>query len=107
MDTGPDAISDEEYTNYVAETLSILLAARVISEEDANDAGSPAYRVLAHLLELHMDDPQALDGYIKNIASGSIDPIRRLQYLLKNILKAIPVTAYKLMRPAVEVLWSA
>jgi hypothetical protein len=105
--TDINEMNDDEYTNYIAETLSILLAGRALTEETARDRSSAPYRVFAHLLECHMSDIGQIDTYIRNVADGSMDPIKKLAYLLKNILKTIPVTAYSIMKPAVEVLWSA
>jgi hypothetical protein len=48
------SMSPEEYENYIAETLSILLIGRAITPEEANDKGSTMYRMLAHLLEDHI-----------------------------------------------------
>ena len=95
------------YENYIAETLSMLIIARTITEEEAADKTSPMYRMFAHLLEEHMADDEEIDAYISKVADGSIDPISKLRYLLKNILKAIKIEAYKMMKPALEILWSA
>jgi len=100
-------MTPEEHENYIAETLSILLVARAITEENARDKGSLMYRMLAHLLESHMDDVKKIDTYITTIANGSINPVSKLRYILKTILRAVPITAYKIIKPAVEVLWSA
>ncbi|UCD55246.1 MAG: HEAT repeat domain-containing protein, partial [Candidatus Omnitrophota bacterium] len=109
MNFGPVNIREmtqTEYENYIAETLTILLVARTITLEETQDKGSPMYRMLAHLLESHMVDTKEVDNYICTIVDSSINPITKLRYLLKTILKAVPITAYRIMKPAVEILWS-
>ncbi|MBN2453481.1 MAG: hypothetical protein JXB40_04390, partial [Candidatus Omnitrophica bacterium] len=101
------AMSRDEHENYIAETLSMLVMARTLTEKDAKDKGSAIYQMLAHLLESHMDEAADVDAYIANIADSSMSPIAKMRYMIKAILKAVPVAAYKLMKPAVEVLWSA
>jgi len=96
-----------ELENYLAETISILLVARAITADDTRDKASPMYRMLSHLLESRMAETSQIDSYIAAITDVSVDPISKLRYLLKAILKAMPVAVYKLMKPAVEVLWSA
>ncbi|MCM8760916.1 MAG: hypothetical protein NC933_02095 [Candidatus Omnitrophica bacterium] len=96
-----------EYENYMVETISILILSRAITAEEARDRGSYIYQMLAHLLESHMENSEEVDTYLKTITDNSMDPLARLTYILKTILKAVPITAYKVMKPALEVLWSA
>lgn len=102
-----EGMTQLERENYLAETISMLLIARSMTKNEAEDRSSRSYRLLAHLLEDRMQDKTELDNYIRSVSNDSINPINRLRYVLKTILKAIPVTAYKLMRHAVEVLWAA
>ncbi|MCX5679000.1 MAG: hypothetical protein NTY76_07870 [Candidatus Omnitrophica bacterium] len=93
-------MSVEEVDNYQADILSILLIARIITPEDFQDKGSPTYRMLAHLLEDYMPEGVAVENYIQDIVTNAAR-------LVKTILKALPVAAYKVMRQSVEVLWAA
>ena len=105
MDT--DKMTRSETENYFAEVLGILLVTRAITAEESRDKTSRMYQMLAHLLENHAPDMKEIDNYIQTVADNSIDPIAKLRYVLKAILKAVPIAVYKLMKPAVEVLWSA
>lgn len=93
---------------YIKDVLSKLLVARAISEDDAHDPGSPHYRMLAHLLEGHLQK-DAIDAYICRMVNDLMNPIEKLISLLKDILKAVPIEAYdtERVKPAVEVLWAA
>ena len=95
-----DKMGLEELDNYEAEILSILLAARIITQEDFQDKGSPAYRMLSHLLEDYMPDNVSVESYIQDMVMNAARSI-------KTILKALPITVYKVMRQSVEVLWAA
>lgn len=105
MDT--ENMEEADIENYFAETIAILLAARVITAEEAKSKDNTAYRYLAHLLEDHVSNAADIDKYILNIADNSIPVLNRLQYILKMILKAMPITRYKIIREAVQVLWAA
>ncbi len=83
-------LTADELDNYEAEILSILLIARAITPADIQDKGNPIYRMLSHLLE----------NYIQDIVTNAVR-------LIKTILKALPIAAYKAMKQSVEVLWSA
>ena len=101
-------ISQGLYDNYMMDTLSKLLVARAITKEEASDETSPYYRMLAHLLSGHLPKEE-IGGYIRQIANNEMDPVVKLLNLVKLILRALPIEAYKTdgMKPAVEVLWSA
>ncbi|MFH1304813.1 MAG: hypothetical protein ABIH74_00205, partial [Candidatus Omnitrophota bacterium] len=60
-----------------------------------------------HFLESHMKDAKEVGTYIRTMVSGSINAIEKLKYLLKTVLQAVPITFYKIMKPAVQILWSA
>jgi hypothetical protein len=95
-----DKMEPVEFENYQADVLSILLLARVITPEDIKDNGNITYQLLLHLLEEYMPEGTTVDSYIKDIVANAAR-------LIKTILKALPATAYKTMRQAVEVLWAA
>jgi len=99
-------MSTVEHENYIAETLSILLVARAITLEEAQNEYSLHYQMLAHLLEGHITEGE-LPKYIRRIADNNISLRQRLVYVIHNALKAVPAAAYKLIKPAVQVLWSA
>ncbi|MBP7056270.1 MAG: tetratricopeptide repeat protein [Candidatus Omnitrophica bacterium] len=102
-----EKMSDQEYHNYIAEILGMLLVARTITVEEARDKSSRSYRMLAHLLEEYLQNDAEMDNYITTLVDGSIDPIAKMRYIIKAILKAMPISVYKAMQPAVEILWSA
>jgi len=95
-----DKMSADELDNYEAEILSILLVARIITPEDFQDKGSSTYRLLSYLLEDYMPEGTAVENYIQDIVTSAAR-------LIKTILKALPITAYKTMRQSIEVLWAA
>ena len=94
-----NTMSVDEIDNYQAEILGILLVARIITPEDLKDSGNPTYRLLSHLLEAYMPEGLLVDEYIKDI-------VNNVARLIRTILKALPIEAYKEMRTAVAVLWS-
>ena len=100
-------MTEEEHENYIAEMVSMLSLARLITKEDARNETSLPYQMLAHLLEAHLGDTADVGTYINTLVDTSIDPITRLRNMLKMILKAMPIVSYKIMKPAVQVLWSA
>ena len=95
-----DKMEPGELDNYEAEILSILLIARIITPEDFRDKGNSTYRMLSHLLEDYLPEGVLVEDYIMDIFVNAAK-------LIKTILKALPATAYKAMRQAVEVLWAA
>jgi hypothetical protein len=95
-----DKLSPDELDNYEGEMLGILLVARIITSEDFQDKGSSAYRMLSHLLEDYMPEGISVENYIQDIVVNAAR-------LIKTILKALPATAYKVMKQSVEVLWAA
>jgi len=97
---GLDKMETDELDNYQAEILGILLIARSITPEDFQDKGSSTYRLLAHLLEDYIPEGLTVEDYIEGIVTNAAR-------LIKTILRALPITAYKVMRQAVSVLWSA
>jgi len=100
-------MTQAEHENYIAETLSMLLVARAITPEEAQDPGAVMYQMLAHFLESHMQDTNEVGTYIRTMVDGSISVMTKLRYLLKTVLMAVPITAYRIMKPAVQILWSA
>jgi len=101
------ALAETEFENYMAELLSVLLAARVITPEQARARTGVAYTTLAYLLEDRFDNPKSMGDYIENIADGSLPLDKRLAYIIKAILRAVPITVFKELKHAVEVLWAA
>lgn len=93
-----DKMTKLQIDNYHAETLAILLVARIITASDFEDKGNPTYRMLAHLLEAHIA-PAEIDDYIQDLVNNSVN-------LIKKVLKALPIAVYEVMKPAVQVLWS-
>ncbi|MGD2279563.1 MAG: hypothetical protein PVH45_05675, partial [Candidatus Omnitrophota bacterium] len=100
-------MTHEESSNFISETISILLAVRIIKKEEADMPSSSAYRMLAHLLEPHIAQSKKLDTYIHALVDDSLSPIDKLRYLIKMALKAVPATLYRVMRPAVQIFVSA
>jgi len=94
-----DKLCSDELDNYEAEILSILLIARIITPEDLQDKSNSTYRMLSHLLEDYMPDGISVENYIQNIVTSATR-------LIKTVLKALPIAAYKAMRQSVEALWS-
>lgn len=103
-----ELISQGAYENYIQDTLSKLLVARVITQEEANDESSPSYRMLAHLLSGHLPREE-IGSYIRQIADNEMDIVKKMRNLIRQILKAMPVEAYKdeQLKPAIQVLWAA
>jgi hypothetical protein len=101
-------IGEDVYDNYILDALSILLAARVITEEEAKDPNSQGYIMLAHLLSNRIEGNR-MGEYIRQIADNSIDPIVKLYNLVNLILKAMPIEAHKTesMKSALQTLWAA
>jgi hypothetical protein len=95
-----DKMDDSELHNYLTETLSILMLSRIITPEESQDKGSSIYRMLSHLLEDYMPDGVSVENYIESIVNSAAR-------FIKTILRALPATTYKMMKHAVEVLWSA
>ena len=94
-----------EHENYIAEVLSILLIAKVITEEDLKGEGSPLYRMLAYLLTGYMETAK-IDDYIRTFVSISITPASKLSYMINAILKAVRIEKYRIMNPPIQVLCS-
>lgn len=101
-------ISQGVYDNYIMDTLSKLLVGRAITREEANDDRSDGYQLMAHLLSGHMPKEE-IDGYIRQLANNEMDPIVKMLNLIKQILRAMPIVAYKdeQLKSAVQVLWAA
>lgn len=96
------------HENYIKDTLTKLLVARIITPEEGQKPLSEAYILLSNLLVGHLDEDE-IDGYIKELVDESAPIITKLVNLVNKILKALPIEAFKdeALKPAVQVLWSA
>ena len=105
---GVDSMPQAEYGNYTADTVTKLLLARAITQEEANEQSSAKYRFLAHLLHDHFvnESDGQVARYIGQIADDTMDPFAKLRYVIETILRAAPVDLYGRMKSALQVFWS-
>jgi len=102
-------INEEAYESFMTETLGILLVARVITPKEARDETSVAYRMLACLLEGHIDKDEMLK-YIGTITDDVMSVGQKLNMLVNLILKGLPIEAYDIgsqRMKALQVMWAA
>jgi len=103
-----DLAKDDALDRYIMNSLTLLLAARAITPQNAKDKSSHQYRWLSYLLGNHLEgNDDDITKFINSIVNDRITAMDRLKKLAQAILKEVPIEAQEELERPMRIFWSA